>query len=65
MDKSKMFQCIFEAYVIAYPTKSRKICQEEVVQKWNGIKNDADLQLKVDYCLKELKTIAATKKDHF
>ena len=55
-----MFQCLFEAYVLAYPAKSRKICQEEAVQKWDGMKNDADLQVKVDHWLQELKPIAAT-----
>ena len=38
----------------AYPTKSKKVCQEELVQKWNNIKNDADLQGKVDCWLQEL-----------
>ncbi|BFZ21940.1 hypothetical protein BsWGS_24979 [Bradybaena similaris] len=62
MDKSKMFQCLFEAFVLAYPTKHKRICQEELVQKWNGIKHDADLQVKVDHWLQELKAISASKK---
>lgn len=57
-----MFQCIFDAYVMAYPKKSKKICQEEVVEKWTKIKSDADLQLKAEVWLQELKAIAATKK---
>jgi hypothetical protein len=65
MDKNKIYQCLFGAYVKTYSTKSKKVCQEELVQKWNEIKNDADLQVKVDNWLQELKAISITKKDHF
>jgi len=56
-----MYQRLFDAYVVAYPTKSRKICQEELVQKWNAIKNDTDLQATVDSWLHELKAIFTKK----
>jgi hypothetical protein len=62
MDKNKMFQCIFDAYVLAYPKKSKKICQEEVVEKWTQLKSDLDLHLKAEVWLQELKAIAAAKK---
>jgi hypothetical protein len=62
MDRNKMFQCIFDAYVLAYPKKSKKICQEEVVEKWSKLKSDADLHLKAEVWLQELKAIAAAKK---
>lgn len=63
MDKNNKFQCLFDAYVLAYPTKSWQICQEEelVVIRWNAIKNE-DLQVKVENCLWELKAISATRK---
>jgi len=62
MDKNKAFQCLFDAYVLAYHTKSKQVCQEEMVKKWNEIKNDTDLQVKVDRWLQELKAISNTKK---
>ena len=62
MDKNKIYQSLFNAYMEAYPTKSKKVCQEELVQKWNNIKNDADLQGKVDCWLQELKATSIIKK---
>jgi len=47
--------------LLAYPAKSRKIYQE-VVQNWNGIKNDADLHVKVDHWFQELKHCRHTQK---
>ena len=44
--------------MLAYPTKSKQVCQEELVKKWNEIKNDTDLQVKVDHWLQELKAIS-------
>ena len=55
MDKNKIYQCLFNAYMKAYPTKNKKVFQEELVQKWNNIKNDTDLKGKVNCSLQELK----------
>lgn len=57
MDKNILFQSIFNSYVSAYPTKTKQQCQQEVVQKWNKIKNEEDLPVKVEKLLKELSGI--------
>ena len=36
MNRVKFYSSLFEAYVEAFPTKSKKLCQEEVNEKWNA-----------------------------
>ena len=63
MDKNKIYQSLFSAYVEAYfPKKSKKDCQDEIIKKWNEIKNDADFKNKSDALMKELKSISLKKK---
>ena len=62
MDKNKLYQSLFNAYVLAYPTKTKKMCQDELIIKQNSIKNDTDLAEKVNHMLQELKAISVTKK---
>ena len=34
MDRFKLYSSVFEAYVETFPTKSKKLCQQEVNEKW-------------------------------
>ena len=61
MEKNTIYQCLFEAYVKEYLTKSKQVTQEELIQKWNKIKNDANLKVQVDHWLQELKAVFITK----
>ncbi|KAK4007182.1 hypothetical protein OUZ56_012342 [Daphnia magna] len=45
MNKNKLFSSRFEAYIKAFSEKKRQDCQKEVVEIWNKIKNESDLQL--------------------
>ena len=62
MDKNKLYQSLFNVYVLAYPTKTKKMCQDELIIKWNSIKNDTDLAETVNHMLQELKAISVMKK---
>eukprot|EP00731_Ephydatia_muelleri_P001579 Em0001g1579a len=46
----------------AFPTKSKKLCQQEVNEKWNAIKDSEEVIVKVDGLLNELKTITMKHK---
>ena len=35
MDKNILYQQILQAYVTAYLSKSKKICQADVILQWN------------------------------
>ena len=61
MDKNKIYQCLFNAYMEADNTKKQKGLPRRTGQKWNNIKNDADLQGKVDCWLQELKATSIIK----
>ena len=54
MDRFKLYSFLFEAYVEAFSTKSKKLCQQEVNEKWNAIKDSEALIVKVDGLLNEL-----------
>ena len=63
MDKNKLYQSLYSAYVEAYfPNKSKKVCQEQITKKWNEIKNDEDFKNKSDCLMRELKSISLKKK---
>ena len=62
MDKNKLYQSLFNVYVLAYPPKTKKMCQDELIIKWNSIKNDTDLAEKVNHISQELMAISVTKK---
>ena len=62
MDKNKLYQSLYDAYVKANPTKSRKDCQEYVIKKWNDIKNDSDLPSKCNNLLTQFKAVSMQKK---
>mgnify|MGYP003482827666 CR=1 FL=1 len=62
MDRSKLYTSLFEAYVEAFPNKSKKICQQEVNEKWNAVKDSEEVIVKVDGLLKELKAITMKHK---
>ena len=61
MDKNLRFQTLFKAYKEAYSEKSSKICQVELTDKWNQIKNNSDWDIKSDILLKDLKSIVLRK----
>jgi hypothetical protein len=59
MNKTDRYQSLFKGYVNAFErSKSRKTCQEEVIRKWNEIKNDSDLPGNIAALLKEYREIA-------
>ena len=62
MDRSKLYTPLFEAYVEEYPTKSKKLCQQEVNEKWNAIKDSEELIVNMDGLLNELKAITMKHK---
>jgi len=37
-DRDKLYQALFKSYVLAYPSKSKRTCQDEPNSKWNEIK---------------------------
>ena len=47
MDRFKLYSSLFEAYVETFPTKSKKLCQQEVNEKWNVIKDSEEVIVKV------------------
>ena len=62
MDRDKIYQSLYNAYILAYPTKSKKVCQEELTKKWYTIKSEVDFPAKADQLLLELNSIAMKKK---
>ena len=42
------YSSLFEAYVEAFATKSKKLCQQEVNEKWNAIKDSEEVIVIVD-----------------
>lgn len=43
----KLYSSLFEANVEAFPRKSKRLCQQEVNEKWNTFK---EVQEKEIYC---------------
>ena len=37
MNRFTLYSSLFEAYVEAFPTKSKKLCQQEVNEEWNAV----------------------------
>eukprot|EP00731_Ephydatia_muelleri_P025822 Em0017g905a len=62
MDRFKLYSSLFEAYVEVFPTKSKKLCQQEVNEEWNAIKDSEEVKVKVDGLLNELKAITMKHK---
>ena len=63
MDKNKLYQKLFQTYTnVFFPTKSKEQCQKDVIAKWNEIKNEADLQVKVESLLQEWNAIDMKRK---
>ena len=53
-----MLHCIMHnAYVAAYPKKSKQVCQQEFNVKWTGLKKGEGLEDKVVALLWELKSV--------
>ena len=61
MDRFKLYSSLFEAYVEAFLSKSKKLCRQEVNVKWNAIKDGEEVKVKVDGLLNELKAIMKDK----
>lgn len=62
MDKNKLFQSLFKTYVLAHPTKMKQQCQDDLIIKWNEIKNEEDLEIKVEQLIKDLNAIIMKNK---
>ena len=58
-----MYSELFVAYGKAFPSKTKQICQSEVNQKWNSIKNDTNFPIKYSEMLKDLKSVSLKKKE--
>ncbi|KAL5479224.1 hypothetical protein EMCRGX_G022720 [Ephydatia muelleri] len=48
MDRFELYSSLFEAYVEVFPTKSEKLCQQEVNEEWNAIKDSEEVIVKVN-----------------
>ena len=64
MDKNKLYQSKYDAYVKENPTKSGKDCQENVIKKWNEIKMIPICHQNVITCLTQFKAVAMQKKEN-
>ena len=60
-DRDKLYQALFKSYVLAYPSKSKRTCQDELNSKWNKIKKTDNFPMRAEQ-LMELKTTAMTNK---
>ena len=59
MDKNELYQSLYKAHVrVNEKTKSRKVCQQEVIKIWNDIKSSQDLPEKVNALLIEYRAKA-------
>ena len=61
MDRFKLYSSVFKAYVEAFPSKSRSYAHK----KWNAIKDNEVVKVKVDGLLYELKAITMKHKGSF
>jgi hypothetical protein len=48
---------------LAYPTKCKQLCQEELLWKWSEMKKAEDLPEKTEHLVKELTADAIEKKE--
>ena len=55
--KAKLYATLHNAYVAAYPKKSKQVCQQEFNVKWTGLKKGEGLEDKVVALLWELKSV--------
>ena len=63
MDKASLYQSLYEAYIQAYyPEKTKRTCQEELVKKWNAMKDSPDVVAQGNELLNKLKAISLNKK---
>ena len=60
-DRDKLYQALFESYVLAYSSKSKRTCRDELNSKWNEMKTD-NFPMRAEQLLTELKTTAMTNK---
>ena len=63
MNKTELYSSLFAAYVLAYPEKTKQICQKEFNKKWNKMKGEENLFAEGEAWLQNLKLTAKTKKN--
>ena len=61
----KLYHSLFKAYVLAYHTKCKQLCQEELIRKLTEMKKAEDLLEEAEQLMKELTAIAIEKKESF
>ena len=63
MDKANLYQSLYDAYIQAYyPEKTKKTCQDELITKWNAMKDSPDVVAQGNELLNKLKAISLNKK---
>jgi hypothetical protein len=62
-EKIKLYHSLFKAYILAYHTKCKQLCQEELLRKWTEMKKTEDLPEKAEQLMKELAAVAIEKKE--
>ena len=62
MVKAKLYATLYNAYVVAYPKKSKQVCQQEFNVKWTELKKGEGLEDKVVVFLRELKSVELKNK---
>ena len=62
VDKAKLYATLYNAYLAAYPKKSKQICQQEFNVKWTELKKGEGLEDKVAALLRELKSVELKNK---
>ena len=61
MERANLYTLLHNAYVKAYSTKSKQVCQKEVNKIWKRIKSDENLYDTVESHVKECEAIAKKK----
>ena len=46
VDKAKLYATLYNAYVAAYPKKSKQVCQQEFNVKWTELKKGEGLKIR-------------------
>ena len=62
MERANLYTSLYNAYVKAYSTRSKRDCQTEVNEIWKRIKSDDNVFEKVESLLKEYDAIVKKKK---
>jgi len=62
-DRDKLYQALFKSYVLAYPSKSKRTCQDELNSNWNEIKKTDNFPMRAEQLMMELKTTSMTNND--